>query len=207
MLSQQEKLSFCKICKNRSFNPSVGIICGLTNKPPTFVETCADYKEDIKQVTRDYERSTTNSLNRSSSNVYPVSAGTRFANYFIDGIIHTILYYVLVYGGISSGAFVGPEVILLRFFIIVGYYTILEGSTGKTIGKMITGTVVVMEDGSKPTTDKIIARSFSRLIPFNAFSFLFLNGVGWHDTISKTRVVAKNSIVFEDENEVLDRFE
>lgn len=206
MLSQQEKLAFCKICKNRSFNSTVGIVCGLTNRPPTFVETCVDYQEDVKQVTRDFERSKGHNATVTGSNVHPVSAGTRFANYFIDGIIHSVLYYVIMFGGVDSGLIAGPEVLFLRIFIIVGYYSILEGTMGKTIGKMVTGTIVVMEDGSKPTTDKIIARSFSRLIPFNAFSFLFLNGVGWHDTISKTRVVPKNSIVFEDENEVLDRF-
>ena len=206
MLSQQEKLAFCKVCKNRSFSSDVGIIWGLTKRPPTFNETCVDYQEDVKQITRDFERKHSHKITQPSGKVTPVSAGTRFANYFIDGIIHTVLYYVVLFNGISSGLLEGPGAFLLRIILVVGYYVLLESTTGKTIGKMVTDTMVVLEDGSKPTTDKIVARSFSRLIPFNAFSFLFLNGVGWHDTISGTRVVSKNNVLYEDDNDVLDRF-
>ena len=90
MLSQQEKLAFCKVCKNRSFSSDVGIICGLTKRPPTFNETCVDYQEDVKQITRDFERKHSHKITQPSGKVTPVSAGTRFANYFIDGIIHTV---------------------------------------------------------------------------------------------------------------------
>ncbi len=206
MLSQQEKLAYCKVCKNRSFSSDVGVVCGLTKRPPTFNATCVDYDEDVKQVTRDFERLHSHKTIPPSGNVTPVSAGTRFANYFIDGIIHTVLYYVVLFNGISSGLLEGSGIVLLRILLVVGYYIVLESTTGKTIGKMVTGTIVVLEDGSKPTTDKIVARSFLRLIPFNAFSFLFLNGVGWHDTISGTGVVSQNHVVYEDDNDVLDRF-
>ena len=116
------------------------------------------------------------------------------------------MYYVVLFNGISSGLLEGSGIVLLRILLVVGYNIVLESTTGKTIGKMVTGTIVVLEDGSKPTTDKIVARSFLRLIPFNAFSFLFLNGVGWHDTISGTGVVSQNHVVYEDDNDVLDRF-
>ena len=60
---------------------------------------------------------------------------------------------------------------------------------GKSFGKLITKTRVVMEDGSNPTYLDYLKRSFCRLIPFEAFSFLGSEGRGWHDSVSKTYVV------------------
>ena len=60
---------------------------------------------------------------------------------------------------------------------------------GKTVGKFITKTRVVKADGSNPKPLDYLGRSFSRIIPFEALSFLGSEGRGWHDTISKTYVV------------------
>lgn len=60
---------------------------------------------------------------------------------------------------------------------------------GRSIGKFITGTKVVMLDGSIPTAAVLFRRNLYRLIPFDVFSFLFSKGI--HDSISKTRVVMK----------------
>ena len=49
--------------------------------------------------------------------------------------------------------------------------------------------VVVLEDGTKPTTSDIVIRSLCRFIPFEAFSFLGDEGRGWHDSLSDTYVV------------------
>jgi uncharacterized RDD family membrane protein YckC len=59
------------------------------------------------------------------------------------------------------------------------------------VGKWITQTIVVDENGEKPNSETILVRSLCRLIPFNAISFLGISGRGWHDTISKTYVVNK----------------
>ena len=70
------------------------------------------------------------------------------------------------------------------------YYLPLEALTGRTVGKLFTGTYVARNDGGRPTPEQIIGRTAARFIPFEPFSVLF-NGesVGWHDTLSKTRVV------------------
>jgi uncharacterized RDD family membrane protein YckC len=60
---------------------------------------------------------------------------------------------------------------------------------GRTIGKYITKTKVVLKDGSKPKVSDIILRSLCRLIPFDALSFLGSEGRGWHDSVSDTYVV------------------
>ena len=48
---------------------------------------------------------------------------------------------------------------------------------------------MVMVNGEKPTNQAIVKRSLSRMIPFDALSFLGTNGKGWHDSISNTYVV------------------
>jgi len=73
--------------------------------------------------------------------------------------------------------------------VILAYYVSFEVIWGKSLGKMVTKTRVLMQDGSKPTLKAIIIRSLSRFIPFDAFSFFGNKPVGWHDSISKTVVV------------------
>jgi uncharacterized RDD family membrane protein YckC len=70
----------------------------------------------------------------------------------------------------------------------VGYYFLCEATTGRTVGKLVSGTRVVTESGGKPTTLQILQRTLSRMVPFEPFSF-FGPSTGWHDRWSKTRVV------------------
>lgn len=37
---------YCIKCKNKGFNPDVGLICGLTNLRPNFIDHCDDYVLD-----------------------------------------------------------------------------------------------------------------------------------------------------------------
>lgn len=55
MKTRLEKLELCKVCKNRAFDPSCGIVCGLTNAKPEFEDECADHVVDEVQA-RQQER-------------------------------------------------------------------------------------------------------------------------------------------------------
>ncbi len=120
------------------------------------------------------------------------STGKRFANFIIDRIVIFILIFIC--GIIYAIAFPGEEEMgtltsyLIGYSVLVLYYTILESSTGKTVGKMITGTRVLNDDNSSPSTGTILKRTLCRIIPFEAFSFLGGNN-GWHDTLTYTQVV------------------
>lgn len=69
------------------------------------------------------------------------------------------------------------------------YYSLFETWFGRTPGKWITGTCVVNLDGSRPGFGKVLQRTLSRLVPFEAFSFLGSGDSGWHDKWSDTVVV------------------
>ncbi|MBL7803088.1 MAG: RDD family protein [Saprospiraceae bacterium] len=123
------------------------------------------------------------------------SSGQRFANYIVDQIV---LYILSGIGGVVLGT-LSPSIvedetglnfvsIFIAIAISLAYYTFMEGSTGKSVGKYVTGTRALTEDGEPLPMNKAFVRSLCRLIPFEAFSFLG-SIRGWHDTISKTMVV------------------
>ncbi len=129
------------------------------------------------------------------------SKGKRFANYIID----VIVFYVIVFGLAvvlatvndnfqnwiieleETNWFIDRLISAIMLFI---YYTIIESTLkGKTIGKYITNTRAVNYDGSVPNIFTILSRSASRIVPFEAFSFLGQEPTGWHDKWSDTIVI------------------
>lgn len=131
------------------------------------------------------------------------SQGKRFLNTIIDNIILQFsggaagfvlgFTYVAMKGGVitKDDEFVLQIMgYLLGLTIAMSYYILMEALFQRTIAKFITNTKVVRDDGAPPNFGQIVGRSFARLIPFEAFSFLGgQNPVGWHDSLSGTRVV------------------
>ena len=117
--------------------------------------------------------------------------GQRLANLFVDYVGGSIFGFVIAFVMALAGfdaLFMGP--ISSRVFGIgamFGYYLLFETLTGRTLGKLITRTKVIADTGGKPNFMKVLGRTASRLVPFEAFSFLGDNG--WHDSWSGTRVV------------------
>lgn len=133
-------------------------------------------------------------MNEAQTDYDQASNGQRFGNYLIDVIAYYILSLVagVVLGIVAPGvaedeASLNIASILIAIVILLGYYTLMEGSGGKTLGKYITGTRAVTENGEPLTMGQAFTRSLCRLIPFEPFSFLF--GRGWHDSLSKTMVI------------------
>ena len=84
----------------------------------------------------------------------------------------------------SSLLILGYVIVIFNYII---YYTLCEKLfNGRTLGKLLTGTKAIREDGSDLTLRDAFLRSVSRLVPFEAFSGL---GVPWHDSWTNTRVV------------------
>ncbi len=146
----------------------------------------------------------------------PVRSILRFANYVLDILGFYILvfvisvslsflaalYYVKLYGpgfdasyevtALNDAIFGGIHGRLNLLLMYFAYYLVLESLFGRTLGKVLTGTKVIMVDGSKPGFKNILKRSLSRFIPFEVFSLLGSgNPVGWHDSLSGTIVVKR----------------
>lgn len=199
-MERKERVEFCKKCTKRKFSREKGLLCGITNAYATFEIDCADFEEDTKEYERirKYQRDLT-------IDDKAVGGWIRFGNLFIDRIVH--LGIVFAVGFVLVAAEVDfifnlsrLEEVLLEWSIYVLYYIIMEYNFQVSVGKLITGTVVVDVNGKKPTLKAIVGRSFSRLVPFDAFSFLGSDTIGWHDTWSGTRVIKKKDLSNVDED-------
>ena len=135
-----------------------------------------------------------------------VSAGARFLHYIIDllaffvililigaviGVLSALLDVTALSDWMNGLGDLGWNLIAIIVSLI--YYIAMEGLLGRTIGKYITGSIVVDENGQKPDFGTIVKRSFCRLIPFDALTFLG-GSRGWHDSISGTYVVSKKAL-------------
>lgn len=151
--------------------------------------------------------------NFSITNEMLASNWQRFGNYSIDIIIHyAIIFTLAIVIGIIATALGNTsflywmenisdlESYLIYFAVMIPYYMLFETYTSRTLAKYITKTMVVTQDGSKPDLGISFKRTMSRIIPFDAISFLGSSGRGWHDSISDTYVVKKD--VFEKEKEL-----
>jgi uncharacterized RDD family membrane protein YckC len=125
--------------------------------------------------------------------------GSRMINYLFDmlgiGLLVngvTLVMTEMGYGALltddNGDPLLGFPLIITVYSVNFAYYCMLEGLTGRTLGKFISGTYVVTADGLKPDFLTILGRTLCRFIPFEPLSFLF-GDLGFHDRFSKTRVV------------------
>ncbi|MGV0845289.1 RDD family protein [Empedobacter falsenii] len=137
---------------------------------------------------------------------HKANKGLRFLNFIID-YVSIILLTMLFFGFIAIViVIINPEsdiiyqleninplidrVITVFFYVLLIFLSEFL-TKGRSLGKFITGTKVVMIDGSTPTTKDYFMRSICRIIPFDVLTFLGENG--WHDKISNTTIVNKKA--------------
>ncbi len=127
------------------------------------------------------------------------SASKRLGNLLLDWIFFLVLIFAIefMFDVMASllrtrNPIEGIDGLLFGIIISFFYYVPQEAFSGRTLGKMITGTKAVNEDGTKLTFGRALGRTLCRLIPFEPFSFLGGKGGprGWHDTIPKTKVIS-----------------
>lgn len=134
--------------------------------------------------------------------------GQRFVNWLIDNLL---MRYGLSYlTGMAVGsilALVAPDFLeriafsegsmsggLILLSLLVGYlnyilyYTLCEKLfRGYTLGKIISGTRAIRQDGQELTFKDALLRSLSRCVPFEVFSGF--NALTWHDSWTDTMVI------------------
>jgi uncharacterized RDD family membrane protein YckC len=129
--------------------------------------------------------------------------GSRIINYLFDllgiGMFTYVIGTVLTALGLQARlvddkGMLTDMGLLTSILIVMTYYIVLEGLTSRTLGKFITGTYVVTDEGLKPSFATILGRTLCRFIPFEALTFL-LSSVGFHDRLSHTRVVKDQPVV------------
>ena len=136
----------------------------------------------------------------------PATKLRRFVHWLIDramvlGLIFLALFVAGVIGGDAvldwAERLTWWQEQLIGAAVMIIYYTLMEGMTGTTVGKRVTGTRVVDEAGRKVAFGQALLRSLSRVVPFEAFSVLLADADdprGWHDRWPRTRVVRKRRV-------------
>lgn len=126
--------------------------------------------------------------------------GIRFLAVFIDGIIVSIvtgiITAILVGGSHGSGAATALSD-LISLVIYLGYFIVMEGQRGATLGKMALGLRAVRMDGAPITMNESVIRNLLRIIDFLPFAYIvgaisiwnspFKQRVG--DRVAKTLVI------------------
>ena len=123
------------------------------------------------------------------------NSSKRLANYFIDLVcFYLFLFLVFWLYAVAFGAFhitdagIGLRVMIIVLYVF--YYSASEAiGNGKTIGKMMTQTRAVNEDGTPITGQTAILRSLCRLLPFEPFSAFGNPAHPWHDRLTTTCVI------------------
>ena len=132
--------------------------------------------------------------------------GQRFLNWLIDNLLIRFgLNYVSGMGAGALLAIIFPNfmmgivygenkggLILVSFAVIIldyiFYYTLCEKLfKGYTLGKIITGTRAIRQDGGEPTFRNALLRSLSRCVPFEISSGY--STLTWHDSWTDTMVI------------------
>ena len=140
-------------------------------------------------------------------NVATVSIGKRFIHFVIDYLFVSFLLLPLL------GALIGivsalsgidrssMNNILINYRLLLGsgimilYYILFEYFLNKTIGKVLTRSMVVTETGTKPSFKSCLLRTLIRFVPFEAFSILSSDSKMWHDKWTKTVVTSSASLI------------
>jgi uncharacterized RDD family membrane protein YckC len=125
-----------------------------------------------------------------------VHSKIRFLNFLIDFTIIFVIYFMIIPNietllSLTNQTERAIYRITTLIIFIATYYIVFEHKYQKTVGKIITKTKVVNLEGEKAELGDIISRTFCRLIPFDRFSFFFTRN-GFHDAISKTKVIKDN---------------
>lgn len=125
----------------------------------------------------------------------------RFINFCIDFIVRILIFLGIRFIiGITDQFlmtdYVGSlesitrlQEIFIELLLVSIYYLLMEILTARTIGKYITGTMVVDYYGNKASSQHIAMRTLCRFVPFDPLSFLGEDGKGWHDKWSQTLVI------------------
>jgi len=106
--------------------------------------------------------------------------GRRVLAIIVDGLLLSVLFWVIsmlfgsssAEGGQVSASMTGLPFILY-LLIVFGYFTLVEGYLGQTVGKMLLGIKVIREDDGEVPGLKVAAiRTILRLIDVLPFAYL-----------------------------------
>jgi uncharacterized RDD family membrane protein YckC len=121
-----------------------------------------------------------------------LSMSKRFINLLVDSLVISLIQYPIGYLNMLNPSW---TFILLAVLIYFLYYILFEFYLQRTIGKFITGSIVVNEYGDRPDFKMICLRTVIRIIPFEFISYFGQDeNRWWHDRWTRTYVITKEEL-------------
>ncbi len=121
-----------------------------------------------------------------------LSSPLRLVHCFVDIFAISLIQIPIGLIGVFETSMVSDFLPLIVYF---GYYVVMEFYFQRTVGKYLTGSLVVNEYGERPDFKTICVRTLTRIIPIDPFSVLWTNDERpWHDKWTKTYVVSKDEL-------------
>lgn len=120
-----------------------------------------------------------------------VSMLKRFVHLLVDTLacyLITIIVLFLIGPSLGSATLDTAFTCIIFLLCFFGYYVLMETKYKRTIGKFMTNSLVVTKHEDAPSTNSIMIRTFCRLVPFDALSFLITRD-GLHDRFSNTTLI------------------
>jgi uncharacterized RDD family membrane protein YckC len=152
------------------------------------------------------ENSQEHLLEELETHLVVASTGKRLVNYFVDSFVFLVLATIvmIVYFFLNpdlmetineeESSLVETVIYIISYGLFMGLYEAVF--KGKTLGKLITGTKAVNNDGSTISFKTAMLRGISRCVPFEAFTAFGTRM--WHDEWNDTYVIdVKQSTIIE----------
>jgi uncharacterized RDD family membrane protein YckC len=126
--------------------------------------------EDLKRRTPEDASASPSELVAERSSAFPLLA-RRAIGAQIDLVILVMLLglFAGTLGKDRLGDDIWPWVVSIWLAVVVGYFVGGEGAFGRTLGKQITGTIVIDKSGRAPGFAKALIRTLLRLVEVNPF--------------------------------------
>ncbi|MFA6059395.1 MAG: RDD family protein [Taibaiella sp.] len=137
------------------------------------------------------------------------SQGKRFLNLIIDRVAYAVfswlfnsfvavIYMETLY---ELAGYNFTLVSIINVIISLCWYALFMGgvealSKGKSLGKFITGTKAVNEDGSTISPKTALLRGLSRMVPLEPFSAFGNPSYPWHDRWTRTYVIDEKQSIY-----------
>lgn len=122
-MTPEERLKKCSICKNRGFNPQVGLICGNIGAKPTFAEECPDFNLDV--VAQEKQKKNATELEEKSS-LTPLSRAILFGaiSFITFGSLSFLANFIIAYNQAAYLSFARLICFVLVWTGFCGYFCI-----------------------------------------------------------------------------------
>jgi hypothetical protein len=146
-MTREEQLKSCNLCKNRSFNPTVGTICGLTNAAATFDGVCPSFIADELEIENNERKvkvqkaDTNKDINKGRYALF-IIGGLYILTGFLEAYVlegHAIIYGVI-------------DWFVAAIFIGLGVWSYKQASLALIIGLIVYFAVILLLAFLDPST-------------------------------------------------------